>query len=134
MHWNASRRRTKLPTPLAFCCRATRGSFRGAPYSLTGACSLVCTIRLREWQQRPDRLAVSRSDRRNPYLGKAPLGVVGKEEAFAQLKQCHALERIATPDEIADTACFLLSGNARFFSGSTLFLDGGVLSRLHDPA
>src|SRR3546814_12348376 len=61
-------------------------------------------------------------------------GFVGKEEAFAQLKQCHALERIATPDEIADTACFLLSGNARFFSGSTLFLDGGVLSRLHDPA
>src|SRR3546814_2841666 len=37
-------------------------------------------------------------------------GFVGKEEAFAQLKQCHALERIATPDEIADTACFLLSG------------------------
>src|SRR3546814_11631159 len=40
-------------------------------------------------------------------------GFVGKEEAFAQLKQCHALERIATPDEIADTACFFLSGNAQ---------------------
>src|SRR3546814_1060615 len=77
MHWNASRRRTKLPTPLAFCCRATRGSFRGAPYSLTGACSLVCTIRLRAWQQRPDRLAFSRSDLRKPFLVKAPIGVVG---------------------------------------------------------
>lgn len=61
-------------------------------------------------------------------------GFAGREEAFADLQQCHALERIAEPVEIADAASFLLSNRARFFSGATLFLDGGVLSRLHDPA
>jgi len=61
-------------------------------------------------------------------------GFAGKEEAFADLERCHALERIATPSEVAEAACFLLSDGASFFSGGTLFLDGGVLSRLHDPA
>lgn len=61
-------------------------------------------------------------------------GFAGKEAAFADLERCHPLERIATPLEVAEAACFLLSDKASFFSGSTLFLDGGILSRLHDPA
>lgn len=61
-------------------------------------------------------------------------GFIGKEQAFADLEQCHALERIATPAEVAEAAAFLLSDKASFFTGGTLFLDGGVLSRLHDPA
>ena len=60
-------------------------------------------------------------------------GFVDNQTALADLERCHALERIAAPAEVADAACFLLSDKARFFTGATLFLDGGVLSKLHDP-
>ncbi|WP_430416766.1 SDR family NAD(P)-dependent oxidoreductase [Parasphingorhabdus sp.] len=61
-------------------------------------------------------------------------GFEGKEKEFSELEQCHALERIGSPEEVADAAVFLLSSKAAFFTGSTLYLDGGVLSKLHDPA
>lgn len=61
-------------------------------------------------------------------------GFAGQPEAFADLERCHPMERIASPSEVADAARFLLSDHASFFSGGVLFLDGGVLSRLHDPA
>ena len=61
-------------------------------------------------------------------------GFEGKPAAFAELEQCHALERIGSPEEVADAAVFLLSEKAAFFTGSTIYLDGGVLSKLHDPA
>ena len=54
--------------------------------------------------------------------------------ALVDLERCHALERIAASAEVADAACFLLSDKAGFFTGAALFLDGGVLSKLHDPA
>lgn len=60
-------------------------------------------------------------------------GFEGKSKAFVDLEHCHALERIGSPKEVADAAVFLLSPNAAFFTGSTIYLDGGVLSKLHDP-
>jgi NAD(P)-dependent dehydrogenase (short-subunit alcohol dehydrogenase family) len=42
--------------------------------------------------------------------------------------------RIATPEEIARIAVFLASDEAAFMTGATLYADGGVLSRLYDPA
>ncbi|MEO1242974.1 MAG: SDR family oxidoreductase [Pseudomonadota bacterium] len=61
-------------------------------------------------------------------------GFEGRKEAFKALKDVHPLQRIATPEEIAKIAGFLLSEDAAFVSGETIYADGGVLSRLYDPA
>lgn len=61
-------------------------------------------------------------------------GFAGKDAAFNQLKNCHPLERIATVEEVSKAALFLCSDDASFISGATLYVDGGILSRLHDPA
>jgi len=60
-------------------------------------------------------------------------GFEGNPEGFASLKEVHPLGRIASPTEIANAVCFLASPGAGFMSGSTLFMDGGILARLHDP-
>ena len=61
-------------------------------------------------------------------------GFEGKPEAFDALADAHPAGRIASPAEIADAALFLCSSKAGFITGATLYADGGVLSRLHDPA
>lgn len=45
-----------------------------------------------------------------------------KREAASQL---HAMKRVASPDEIANAAVFLASGDASFVTGSTFTVDGG---------
>jgi NAD(P)-dependent dehydrogenase (short-subunit alcohol dehydrogenase family) len=61
-------------------------------------------------------------------------GFKGKEKALKALESVHPAGRIATPEEIAKLAVFLASDDAAFITGATLYADGGVLSRLHDPA
>lgn len=61
-------------------------------------------------------------------------GFEGNSEAFTALKNVHPLRRIAEPEEIARIALFLASDQATFLTGATIYADGGVLSRLHDPA
>lgn len=61
-------------------------------------------------------------------------GFEGNAKAFAALEGVHPLKRIAEPDEIARMALFLASNDAGFLTGATLYADGGILSRLHDPA
>ncbi len=61
-------------------------------------------------------------------------GFEGKEDALKELENAHPAGRIATPEEIAKIAVFLASDDAAFMTGSTVYADGGVLSRLHDPA
>lgn len=61
-------------------------------------------------------------------------GFEGNPDAFDALAQAHPVGRIADPSEIAKTAVFLCSDAASFITGATLYADGGVLSRLHDPA
>lgn len=60
-------------------------------------------------------------------------GFEGRKEAFEALEDVHPMQRIATPEEIARLVLFLLSEDAAFISGATIYADGGVLSRLHDP-
>lgn len=59
-------------------------------------------------------------------------GFEGAPEAFAELEAAHPLARIATPAEVADFTVALCSVS-QFVSGATFLVDGGVLSRLHDP-
>jgi len=60
-------------------------------------------------------------------------GFVGNAEAFEALEGTHPLERIGTPREIGEAIAWLASPGAAFMTGSTVWMDGGVLSRLHDP-
>lgn len=48
------------------------------------------------------------------------------EEARTGVEELHALKRMASPDEIASTALFLLSDDARFVTGTAMFADGGI--------
>ncbi|MEJ2619926.1 MAG: SDR family NAD(P)-dependent oxidoreductase [Candidatus Thiodiazotropha sp.] len=72
----------------------------------------------------------------NPAAVETPMlldGFKGKEELYQELADMHPLGRIAKPSEIAEVALFLASDSASFITGTTLNVDGGILSRLHDP-
>ena len=60
-------------------------------------------------------------------------GFEGREDAFKELAAVHPVNRIARPEEICDAALFLCSDHAKFVTGSSFYIDGGILSRLHDP-
>lgn len=60
-------------------------------------------------------------------------GFAGRDSAFQQLEAVHPAKRIGRASEVADVALFLVSDKADFATGSTFYLDGGILSRLHDP-
>ena len=60
-------------------------------------------------------------------------GFADHPEAFAQLKQVHPRGRIAEPAEIAALAFFLASPAADFLTGTSIYADGGISARLHDP-
>ena len=60
-------------------------------------------------------------------------GFKGREAAFRSLEACHPAERIGHASEVADAALFLTGKSAGFATGTTFWLDGGILSRLHDP-
>ena len=55
-------------------------------------------------------------------------------QALERLSRMHPLGRIGTPQEVAKAASFLASDQSSFMSGTVLELDGGIASRLHDPA
>jgi len=60
-------------------------------------------------------------------------GFKNNPEGFNSLKAFHPTNSIASPDEIAEAVYFVISDNCQFMNGSTLDLDGGIGSRLHDP-
>jgi NAD(P)-dependent dehydrogenase (short-subunit alcohol dehydrogenase family) len=49
-------------------------------------------------------------------------------ERVARIEASVPLGRIGTPEDIADVIAFLLSDDARYVSGQTLFVDGGWLT------
>ena len=71
-----------------------------------------------------------------PAATRTPMlmaGFDGREKAFEELEKFHPIKRIAEPEEVGDLAVFLCSDKAQFITGATFVLDGGILSRLHDP-
>jgi NAD(P)-dependent dehydrogenase (short-subunit alcohol dehydrogenase family) len=47
-------------------------------------------------------------------------------EALAFVHNLHALKRMATPDEIAQSVLYLASDASSFTTGSAMLVDGGV--------
>jgi NAD(P)-dependent dehydrogenase (short-subunit alcohol dehydrogenase family) len=50
------------------------------------------------------------------------------EEFNAEMLAQVPLGRWGTPDEVADVAAFLVSAAARYVTGTTLYVDGGLLT------
>jgi NAD(P)-dependent dehydrogenase (short-subunit alcohol dehydrogenase family) len=72
----------------------------------------------------------------NPAATKTDMlvsGFEGKMDLYNKLEEMHPIKRIAEPSEIVDVALFLASEKASFLTGSVIDVDGGILSRLHDP-
>jgi meso-butanediol dehydrogenase / (S,S)-butanediol dehydrogenase / diacetyl reductase len=60
-------------------------------------------------------------------------GFIGNETALAGLAACHPAGQLGMPQDVADAVLFLINSKTAFLTGTTFYLDGGVLSRLHDP-
>ena len=61
-------------------------------------------------------------------------GFEGRASEREQLDAFHPAGRIGKPQEVAKVVAFLLQREMAFLTGSILTLDGGILSRLHDPS
>ena len=51
-------------------------------------------------------------------------------EGYQAMIDASAAQRVATSDEIADAAAFLLGEHARFITGTDLLIDGGVIASI----
>ena len=60
-------------------------------------------------------------------------GFAADPDKLEQLGAFHPAGRVATAEEIAHAAVFLAARKSGFVTGSELLVDGGILSRLHDP-
>jgi len=61
-------------------------------------------------------------------------GFTNNPEGLSELAASHPLNRIGMPPEIAAATVAITEEPFLFLTGSVVWLDGGVLSRLHDPA
>ncbi|KAH6622228.1 hypothetical protein C7974DRAFT_414887 [Boeremia exigua] len=53
-------------------------------------------------------------------------GIVKGGEAVERMRMGNALERLGTPEEVADVVAFLMGEGARYVNGSVVEIDGGV--------
>ncbi len=60
-------------------------------------------------------------------------GFDGSPQSRAELDSFHPVGRIGQPLEVGKLVSFLISDSAAFMTGAVVDIDGGVLSRLHDP-
>lgn len=70
-----------------------------------------------------------------PSLTDTPLAkpIIGSEQALEFSKRMHPLHAIGAPDDIAGLASWLLSTEARFVTGQTFVMDGGLSTVVPKP-
>jgi NAD(P)-dependent dehydrogenase (short-subunit alcohol dehydrogenase family) len=51
-----------------------------------------------------------------------------------ELKNFHPTGEIGTPGEVAELVKFLIQSKISFLNGSSIEIDGGISSVLHDPS
>lgn len=56
-------------------------------------------------------------------------GMTEGSDARTEIEQRHAMNRLGTPEEVADAVCWLCSDDASFVTGEALDVEGGYLSR-----
>jgi NAD(P)-dependent dehydrogenase (short-subunit alcohol dehydrogenase family) len=104
---------------------AAYATSKGAVHSLTRALALdhaADHIRVN---------SISPGSIRTPMLAKSAgnfLPGVPLEDVFQQWGAAHPLERIGTPEEVAELAAFLASDRASFCTGGDYLVDGGLLA------
>jgi NAD(P)-dependent dehydrogenase (short-subunit alcohol dehydrogenase family) len=104
---------------------AVHGMVLRAPYTATkaGLSGLVRSLAL-EWG--PRGVTVNAV---GPGIIRTPLTVAYMEQFPEKVRAAVAntpLRRIGTPEEVADVVLFLASRAARFITGQTIFVDGGL--------
>lgn len=60
-------------------------------------------------------------------------GFKEKPVLYTDLRSYHPVNRIGLPEEVAQTALWLVSDAAEFIHGGCIRLDGGISNCLHDP-
>ena len=60
-------------------------------------------------------------------------GIVKGGEAVERMRMGNALERLGTPEEVADVVAFLFSYEARYMNGSVVEIDGGIKGNSNPP-
>jgi NAD(P)-dependent dehydrogenase (short-subunit alcohol dehydrogenase family) len=61
-------------------------------------------------------------------------GFEGKAELYAQLENCHPIQRIGQPEEVARLALAITAEGMDFLHGAIIGLDGGIGGLLSDPS
>lgn len=61
-------------------------------------------------------------------------GFAGQPDLLSKLESCHPQCRIGSPEEVAALALSIASGDLKFLHGACVGMDGGISSRLYDPA
>ncbi|MCG8572854.1 MAG: SDR family oxidoreductase [Spirochaetes bacterium] len=108
-------------TKAKFCLYATS---KGAMVTMTRALALELAPEIRV-----NAIVPAATD--TPMLRA---GFKGDLDGLAELGRYHPLHRIADAEEVAKVGLYLVSNNSSFITGTTINVDGGIGSVLHDPA
>jgi NAD(P)-dependent dehydrogenase (short-subunit alcohol dehydrogenase family) len=77
--------------------------------------------------------AVSPGCIQTPMQDRALARLADPEEAMSKLRRAIPLQRIGSPDEIAQVVLFLCSPQAAYVSGINLIVDGGLMAKIPLP-
>lgn len=69
-----------------------------------------------------------------PYATKTPMFLANPQEVVDQFQELNPLNRIANPEEIAQTMYFLASESSSFINGANLPVSGGIENYTGQPA
>lgn len=64
-----------------------------------------------------------------PLLRRSLAALGDWEQTVAEIERWHPVRRIGTPEDVAEAVLFLASDAARFITGTSLVVDGGLTAR-----